>query len=96
MFDGAPAHLAAQDAELVLEGKLLGADILTAQEAHAAEDSFIGPDHFKVLPLLRWSRGSIMNRAIRFRATAPIKSGRMLAVPQAATQQPHSTQRSSS
>ena len=49
MLEGAPAHSAAENTELVLKGYILGTEILTGKKAHAAEDSLVSPYHLKII-----------------------------------------------
>ena len=50
-LDGLEGQHTAHDAELVLKGNLLGADVFAAEEAHAAEYALIVADHIVVLVL---------------------------------------------
>ena len=63
-------------------------------DAYYGVQTLRGKENFHItgMPV---SRGSSRKRAIRLSPTAPTKSSRIRAVPQAATQQPHSMHRSS-
>lgn len=50
-LDGLEGQHTAHDAELVLKGNILGADVFAAEEAHAAEYALIVADHIIVLVL---------------------------------------------
>ena len=83
--------------DLRLVRQILGAVVLAAHQAHAAEDALVVADDLVpvlVGPACRGCRAR--KRATFMKPTAPRKSSRMRLVAQAETQQPHSMQRSSS
>jgi hypothetical protein len=86
-------HLAPHERDLGREWQRLG----TRRDRLAATCNRMTPSRRLRArrPVAAASRGSSRKRAILFRPTAPTKSSRIRAVPQPATQQPHSMQRSS-